>query len=68
MPGDAGVTVVITLVCSFLFCMRGCGRIARPAFPAPSVFEGKVMHDSGAKRRGNELVMPGLDPGIHPFS
>src|SRR5258708_12323101 len=24
-----------------LFCMRGCGRIARPAFPAPSVFLGE---------------------------
>jgi hypothetical protein len=23
-----------------LFCMRGCGRIERPAFPAPSVSEG----------------------------
>jgi len=35
MPGVSGVTVVTTLVC-FLFCMRGCGRIERPAFPAPS--------------------------------
>src|SRR5882724_9159605 len=24
-----------------LFCMRGCGRIARPAFPAPSEWEGE---------------------------
>ena len=32
-----GVTVVTMLVC-FVFqnCMRGCGRIKRPAFPAPS--------------------------------
>jgi hypothetical protein len=37
MPGISGVTVVTTLVC-FVFqnCMRGCGRIERPAFPAPS--------------------------------
>src|SRR5204863_4736226 len=35
MPGESGVTVVTMLVC-FLFCMRGCGRIERPAFPAPS--------------------------------
>src|SRR5438874_10168296 len=35
MPGVPVVTVVTMLVC-FLFCMRGCGRIARPALPAPS--------------------------------
>jgi hypothetical protein len=35
MPGEPGVTVVTMLVC-FLLCMRGCGRIERPAFPAPS--------------------------------
>src|SRR6266702_5305916 len=34
----SSVTVVTTLVCSFLFCMRGCGRVGRPAFPAPSDF------------------------------
>src|SRR3979490_510327 len=39
MPGDSGVTVVTMLVC-FLFCTRGCGRIERPAFPAPSDFSG----------------------------
>jgi hypothetical protein len=37
MPGRSGVTVVTTLV-RFLFCVRGCGCIERPAFPAPSVF------------------------------
>jgi hypothetical protein len=35
MPGRFGVTVVTTLVCLF-FYTRGCGRIERPAFPAPS--------------------------------
>src|SRR5258706_13917467 len=35
MPGETGVTVVTTLVCLF-FYTRGCGRIERPAFPAPS--------------------------------
>jgi hypothetical protein len=40
-----------------------------PGIPCALCFlREKVMHDSGAKRRGNELVMPGLDPGIHPFS
>src|SRR5437660_7123922 len=56
MPGVSGVTVVTMLVC-FLFCMRGCGRIARPAFPAPSDVSGrKIMHHSGASRRGNVEV------------
>jgi hypothetical protein len=53
MPGDSGVTVVTTLVC-FLLCTRGCGRIVRPAFPAPSDFLGEwFMHNSGASRREN---------------
>jgi hypothetical protein len=38
MPGRSGVTVV-TNSCVYLFHTRGCGRIARPAFPAPSDFE-----------------------------
>ena len=38
MPGRYGVTVVTMLVC-FFHCTRGCGRIARPAFPAPSEFQ-----------------------------
>src|SRR6476661_4546537 len=38
MPGRSGVTVVTMLVC-FFHCTRGCGRIARPAFPAPSEFQ-----------------------------
>jgi hypothetical protein len=35
MPGDSGVTVV-TCLRAFYFCTQGCGRIERPAFPAPS--------------------------------
>jgi hypothetical protein len=35
MPGETGVTVVTMLVC-FFYRTRGCGRIVRPAFPAPS--------------------------------
>src|SRR5882757_2252576 len=41
MPGVSGVTVVTTLVCSHYHCTQGCGRIERPAFPAPSTIEGK---------------------------
>jgi hypothetical protein len=35
MPGVSGVTVV-TCLRAFYFCTQGCGRIGRPAFPAPS--------------------------------
>src|SRR5258708_34208991 len=34
MPGDPGVTVVTNS--RVFYYTRGCGRIARPAFPAPS--------------------------------
>ena len=37
MPVDCGVPVVTMLVCFFIRT-RGCGRIARPAFPAPFEF------------------------------
>jgi hypothetical protein len=50
MPGVSGVTVVTTLVC-FLFCTQGCGRAERPAFPAPSIDEGKFPENSGGQRR-----------------
>src|SRR5256884_5261875 len=52
MPGRSGVTVVTMLVC-FFHCMRGRGRIARPAFPAPSDFLGRTScKNSGKSRRG----------------
>jgi len=53
MPGCSGVTVVTMLVCFYLFCTRGCGRIARPAFPAPSFSKGRdVDGKTRAKTRG----------------
>ena len=48
MPDDLGVTVV-TNSYAFLFCMRGCGRIERPAFPAPSEFQ-MASHDPNLAR------------------
>src|SRR5881296_2723621 len=53
MPGSSGVTVVTTLVCFVLFRTRGCGRIERPAFPAPSEFEGSWSKTSGGSRCEN---------------
>ena len=54
MPGLLGVPVVTTLVCLF-FYTRGCGRIERPAFPAPSEFRGREIDGktSDASRREN---------------
>src|SRR4029077_19818347 len=48
MPGRCGCAVVTMVVCLF-FYTRGCGRIARPAFPAPSEFQGeRFRHNSDA--------------------
>jgi len=50
-----------------LFCMRGCGRIARPAFPAPSDLRGQdvkaklkrnVRRDREAVSDENERTTP----------
>ena len=58
MPGRSGVTVVTMLV-RFLFCVRGCGCIERPAFPAPSISLGeRFLQDSDASRR--EIAEPYL--------
>src|SRR5437763_6303082 len=37
----------------FYFCMRGCGRIARPAFPAPSGL-GRKIHASLGRTASRE--------------
>jgi hypothetical protein len=47
MPDDFGVTVV-TNSYAFLFCMRGCGCIERPAFPTPSEFQ-MASHDANSR-------------------
>src|SRR3984893_16724321 len=41
-----------------LFCMRGCGCIARPAFPAPSVLRGQNVEAKLARnaRRDREAI------------
>ena len=49
MPETFG-NPVVTNSCAFYFRTRGCGRAKRPAFPAPSVFEGETMHHPDADR------------------
>jgi hypothetical protein len=48
MPDCFGEPVV-TNSYAFLFCMRGCGRIERPAFPAPSEFR-MALHNAKLAR------------------
>ena len=55
MPGVSGETVVTTLVC-FLFCMRGCGRVERPAFPAPSEFQMRFTRCQNSRAPRGENV------------
>jgi hypothetical protein len=56
MPGVSGVTVV-TCLRAFYFCTQGCGRIERPAFPAPSIskkgrtFKSKLARNLAARSR-----------------
>src|SRR5882724_4631757 len=57
-PDDLGKPVV-TYSYAFSFCMRGCGCGGHPAFPAPSVFEGRISYTTRAQtRRGNTKAWP----------
>ena len=56
-PGDFGATVVTT-VC-LLPLHAGCGCLGHPAFPAPSVFEGRCSCKPRApRRRGTRSRVP----------
>jgi len=47
MPDCFGKPAV-TNACAFYQCTRGCGCAKHPAFPAPSLFEGRrLKHHSG---------------------
>ncbi len=59
MPGCSGVTVV-TNSYAFLFCMRGCGCIARPAFPAPSDFRERDADSKPRAKTCGEIAKPCL--------
>jgi hypothetical protein len=49
MPGCSGVTVV-TMPVRLFFCRPGCGRVERPAFPAPSLGEHKCKTRAKTRR------------------
>jgi hypothetical protein len=42
---------VVTNAYAFYLCIRGCGRVGRPAFPTPFGVE-NFWHNPGAMRRG----------------
>src|SRR5579864_612430 len=50
MPGETGVTVVTTLVYFVFYRTRGCGRIERPAFPAPSLRGSRTKTQTSRKK------------------
>ena len=54
MPGVAGVTVVITLVCFFIFARKAAGASRARHSLRPLISEGELSwQNSDASRRGN---------------
>jgi hypothetical protein len=51
MPGVSGVTVV-TNARVYYHTTRGCGRIGRPAFPAPSIERAGSRQQTSRKTSG----------------
>ncbi len=63
-PDQSGEPVV-TNSYAFYSCMRGCGCIGYPAFPAPSLFEGRCMYHSGTSCRGKVMHARIVAPRVH---
>src|ERR1700738_4035636 len=65
MPGDPGGPVATTLVCYLHTCTRGCGCNGHPAFPTPSVFEGRIVQAQLGRiaPREREVVSRGFRSG-----
>jgi hypothetical protein len=55
MPDVSGVTVVSCLR-AFYFCTQGCGRIERPAFPAPSDFRRRDVNGKTRAKPASEIA------------
>jgi hypothetical protein len=71
MSGETDVTVVTTLVWPVFFGPPDCGRVERPAFPAPFVWKGPNEHAQLGRNRAagtRKCILirrPGLEPGPH---
>src|SRR5437773_3104539 len=48
----------------FLLCTRGCGRVGRPAFPAPSEFSGRMFTSKTRAYRAARSRSCGLGNGL----
>ena len=71
MPGDGGVTVVTTLVCSFHSACEAAGASRAPGIPC-ALFGANDLHNSDAVRRGmvetrNVIARSVSDEAIHSF-
>src|SRR5258706_7266006 len=62
MPGRSGVTVVTSLVCLF-FYTRGCGRVGRPACPAPSDLRRRMVFAKARAHRAARMRSLVLETG-----
>jgi len=63
MPGVSGVTVVTNLR-AFYLCTQGCGRIGRPAFPAPSIRKGGMFKSKTRAHRAARMRSYGCELGL----
>jgi hypothetical protein len=54
MPGVSGVTVVTNA--RVFYTTRGCGRIGRPAFPAPSNFKRAGLSWQNSRETRGEIA------------
>src|SRR5665213_3394357 len=64
MPGDSGVTCGDYTCMLFSNCMRGCGCIERPAFPAP-FHEGRKINGYLAQEQCGEIAEVCVLPSHH---
>src|ERR1700676_4954002 len=66
MPGDSGVTLRTRVRTTTTIAYAACGRIGRPAFPAPSAWRGREFKANLAQnmRRDRDAVHSAL-PSLH---
>src|ERR1700676_2492332 len=66
MPGDSGVTLRTRVHSTTTIAYAACGRIGRPAFPAPSAWRGREFKANLAQnmRRDRDAMHSDL-PSLH---
>src|SRR5579863_8747869 len=61
VSGVSGVTVVTTLVCFHFHRTQGCGRVERPAFPAPSDLRERRFRQNSRENARRDREAASLD-------